>query len=71
MPKTYITTLGDMWDAIAKRELGSEMHTDALMKANIKHRHTFIFSAGVVLTIPAVPVKTPDDLPPWKRGAAV
>lgn len=71
MPKTYITTSGDMWDMIARRELGSEMHTDALMKANIKHRNTFIFPAGVVLTIPAVTVKTPDTLPPWKRGAAV
>lgn len=71
MPKTYTTALGDMWDMIAKQELGSEMHTDALIKANIQHRHTFIFSAGVVLTIPAVAVKTPDSLPPWKRGATI
>lgn len=71
MPKTYITTSGDMWDMIARRELGNEMYTDTLMKANIKYRNTFIFPAGVALTIPVVTMKTPDTLPPWKRGAEV
>lgn len=67
MPKIYTTISGDMWDMIAKKTVGNEMQTDALIKANIRHRHTFIFSAGVVLTIPDIPVKTPDSLPPWKR----
>lgn len=65
---TYVTTLGDMWDAIALKTLGSEMHTDALINSNLKHRHIFIFPAGVVLTIPDVQIKPPEGLPPWKRG---
>jgi len=71
MPKTYKTTLGDMWDAIALKTLGSEMHKDALINSNQKHRHIYIFSAGVVLTIPAVTVAPPSSLPPWKRGAGI
>jgi phage tail protein X len=71
MSKTYTTTSGDMWDLIAKKTIGSEMLTDALIKANVGHRHTFIFPAGVVLTIPDIPVKTSSGLPPWKRGAAI
>ena len=71
MPNTYTTTLGDMWDLIAKKTLGNEMQTDALIKANIKHRRTFIFPAGVVLTIPDLPIRPPDGLPPWKRGTTV
>lgn len=57
-----------MWDAIALKTLGSEMYTDALINNNLKHRHIYIFPAGVVLTIPAVTVKPPLSLPPWKRG---
>ena len=71
MPKTYTTISGDMWDAIAKKTLDNEMHTDALIKANIKHRNVFMFPAGVKLTIPDVPAKPPEGLPPWKRGAVV
>ena len=68
MLKTYTTISGDMWDLIAKKTLGNEMQTDALIKANIKHRDIFVFPAGVTLTIPDLPVKLPDSLPPWKRG---
>ena len=71
MPKTYKTTLGDMWDAIALKTLGSEMHKDTLINSNQKHRHIYIFPAGVVLTIPVVTVAPPSSLPPWKRGAGV
>lgn len=71
MPKTYITTSGDMWDAIAHKTLGNVNYTDALIKSNLKHRYTFLFPAGVVLTIPDIEVKPPSSLPPWKRGEAV
>lgn len=71
MPKIYTTVSGDMWDLIAKKTLGNEMQTDTLIKANIKHRHTFVFPADVKLTIPDLPVKPPDSLPPWKRGGTV
>jgi phage tail protein X len=68
MSKTYTTALGDMWDLIAQRTLGSEAHTDALIRANVQHRHIYIFPANVKLKIPEVAVKPPAGLPPWKRG---
>jgi len=71
MPKTYITTSGDKWDLIAKKTLGNEMHMNALMQANIRHRNTFIFPAGIELVIPDIPAKPPEGLPPWKRGRPV
>ena len=71
MPNTYITVSGDKWDLIAKRTLGSEMRADALMKANIQHRHIHIFPANVRLIIPDLPARPAGGLPPWKRGAAV
>jgi phage tail protein X len=71
MPKTYVTTSGDMWDLIAKKTLGSEMYTDALMTANAAHREIFIFPANITLTIPDITIKPAEGLPPWKRGGAV
>lgn len=67
MPKTYTTILGDMWDQIALKTLGNEMQTDSLIKTNLKHRYTYIFPAGVTLTIPDIPIKPLSGLPPWKR----
>lgn len=71
MPNTYTTILGDMWDMIAKKTLGSELYKNALMNSNLAHRHIYIFPAGIKLTIPEVPTKTVDSLPPWKRGDTV
>jgi len=67
MPKTYTTTSGDKWDLIAKKVYGNEMRADELIKANIKHRHIYIFPANIVLTIPDLPNKPPNSLPPWKK----
>lgn len=67
MPKTYTTISGDKWDLIALRTLGSEMRADALINANIKYRHIFIFPANVRLVIPDLPVRPPGGLPPWKQ----
>jgi phage tail protein X len=71
MPKTYITISGDMWDGVAYKAMGSELHTDALIKHNIEHRDVFIFPAGVVLEIPDVAIRPDYGLPPWKRTGAV
>lgn len=68
MTKTYTTISGDMWDKIAYEQMGSVFYTDKLMKANTAYAATFIFPAGVVLTIPAVEDRTDMELPPWKRG---
>lgn len=68
MPKSYKTIAGDTWDLIAYKALGNEYYTDLLMKANLQYKETFIFSAGVILTLPEIETPLPDSLPPWKRG---
>jgi len=59
---------GDMWDSIAFKMLGDEMHKTALMEANLKYRHLYIFPAGVVLNIPEITASPASGLPPWKKG---
>jgi len=63
----YLTIQGDTWDGIAFKQYGSERHMNLLMNANPPHIRTVIFSAGVELTIPVLPVDQADTLPPWKR----
>lgn len=46
MTKSYTTISGDMWDKIAYNEMGSVLHTDKLMKANVKYASTYVFPAG-------------------------
>lgn len=66
--KTYTTVQGDMWDSIAYAQLGDCSHTDKLINANAEHRETYIFPAGVVLTIPDVDTTTDSGtLPPWRE----
>ena len=66
MAKTYTTRQGDMWDAIAKTQMGSELYMAKLIEANPDHREVVIFSAGTPLAIPDVTVKTTTPKPPWK-----
>lgn len=40
--KTYTTIRGDTWDYIALKELGSEMYTHLLLKANPDYISRFI-----------------------------
>lgn len=68
---TYTTIAGDTWDCIAYKTLGNEMYTDLLINANLEHKDTFIFSAGVTLTLPEISLKVSDTLPPWKQGVTV
>lgn len=66
---TYTTVQGDMWDKIAYAQLGSEEYKATLMKENPAYIDTYIFSSGVVLTIPEVDTtKTDSSVPPWKRA---
>jgi phage tail protein X len=64
----YKTISGDMWDKIAYEQMGSVLHTDKLIKANVKYAAIVIFPAGIELTIPAAEDKINMELPPWKRG---
>lgn len=63
---TYTTKQGDMWDAIAFRELGDTAYTDKLMTMNSKHIGIFIFPAGIELTLPDIQTTTVSKAPPWK-----
>lgn len=71
MLNTYTTILGDTWDTIAYKALGNEMYMDSLIKANLEHKDTFIFSAGVKLTLPEISLEVSESLPPWKQGVTV
>ena len=65
----YTTKSGDTWDTIAREVYGSEYYADHLMAANHGQIGTFIFSAGVVLSTPALPDAKSGHLPPWKFEA--
>lgn len=67
MPRTYTTISGDVWDMIAKEQLGGERYTSLLMQANPEHLNTVVFSAGVSLVLPEVTTPIPERLPPWRR----
>ena len=69
MPRTYTTTLGDMWDSIAFKVGLTESQTHRLMEANPDYIRLYIFPANIRLIIPDIPPKPPAGLPPWKRGA--
>lgn len=67
MPRTYTTISGDVWDMIAKEQLGGERYTSLLMQANPEHLSTVVFSAGVSFVLPEVTTPIPESLPPWRR----
>lgn len=69
MSGTYTTMQGDLWDTIAFREMGSCSLTSALMRANLRYVDTYIFPAGVKLTIPDAEEPGSGPLPPWKEAA--
>lgn len=67
MPRMYTTISGDVWDMIAKVQLGGERYTSLLMQANPEHLDTIVFSAGVSLILPEITTPIPESLPPWRR----
>lgn len=71
MLNTYTTISGDTWDIVAYKVYGNEMYMDTLIKANLEHKDTFIFSAGVVLTLPNITLEVSKSLPPWKQRGAI
>lgn len=68
MSDTYTTISGDTWDIVAYKVYGNEMYMDMLIKANLEHKDTYIFSAGVVLALPEIDIEVSASLPPWKKG---
>ena len=68
---TYTTVSGDTWDIVAYKAFGNEMYMNTLIKANIEYKDTYIFPAGVVLTLPEIELTVSESLPPWKQGVTV
>lgn len=64
---TYTTKQGDCWDMIAFKVLGSERYMSQLIDANKAHRETYVFPAGVVLTIPEIKDEAAQTAPPWRK----
>ena len=66
---TYTTKQGDQFDYTAWKVLGSCNYVETLINANRQYLDTFIFSAGVELTIPDIEEEQKVSvLPPWKRS---
>ena len=65
--KTYKTKSGDMWDSIAKEQMGSEKYMSLLVAANENYSKTIIFSAGIILNIPDIKEEIPQYVPPWRQ----
>ena len=68
---TYTTVSGDTWDIVAYKAYDNEMYMDTLIKANVEYKDTYIFPAGVVLTLPEIELTVSESLPPWKQGVTV
>ncbi len=66
---TYRTVLGDTWDIIAKKVYGNEFCADKLMDVNRDLLNQFIFSEGVEVSCPELPMQTaehPSGWPEWR-----
>jgi phage tail protein X len=63
---TYRTIQGDTWDNIAYKITGNINFMTVLMAANFDHVDTVIFSAGIVLQVPEIPIEQAQTLPPWR-----
>lgn len=65
----YITKQGDMWDEVAYNLYGSTAYTGKLIKANQQYSDTYIFPAGIVLSVPDLDDKDIEIsvFPPWRR----
>lgn len=67
----YTTISGDTWDIIAKKVYGSEHQMHVLIQENFKQRSVAVFGAGVVISVPPLPVtQDQTDVPPWRRSRA-
>lgn len=68
---TYTTKAGDAWDLIAYQQLGDEKYVPNLIDANRQHVETFIFHAGVELTLPDITEEQKvTKLPTWRSQAS-
>jgi phage tail protein X len=64
MAQVYTTVSGDTWDNIAYKTTSNGCNMDLLIAENPQYSDTFVFPAGVQLTIPEIE-ETSSTLPPW------
>lgn len=62
----YKTKQGECWDEVAKKVYGSEKYTGYLMQNNLPLLDITVFSAGVSINTPALPIEE-TDIPIWRR----
>ncbi len=62
----YKTRQGECWDAVAKNVYGSEKHIGYLMQNNMPLLDTVVFSAGIMINTPDLPVDE-TNLPAWRK----
>lgn len=65
--KLHKTVQGETWDSISKVYYGSEKYIHELLKANPEYRNFLTFPAGIILRIPEIEIRKPQELPPWRR----
>lgn len=65
--KTYQTVMGDVWDLICYKQLGSTRWLEKFINVNRDKAATFVFRAGVTLNLPDVTTTKVATLPPWRR----
>lgn len=64
----YVTHQGECWDEAAKNIYGSEKYTGYLMQNNMPMLDIAVFSAGMQLDTPALPMEE-EDIPKWRKRA--
>jgi len=69
MSRVYVTSDGDMLDAICRRELGAEAHVTAVLAANPRLADLGpVYPAGLRITLPDVAAATiPRQVRLWGR----
>ena len=69
MATTYRTVQGDMWDSIAHKLAGTSDVVAQLIEAKLDKSDSYIFSAGIELTVPDFNNYAADEefYPPWKK----
>ncbi len=65
--KIVVTTQGQAWDQIAKREYSQETMMGVLLPENVEHMDTLFFSGDVSVRTPDVQPERVKSLPPWER----
>jgi len=65
--KIHKTIEGETWDLISKAYYKNEKYVHELLKANPECRNYIVLPAGLQIVIPEIDIKTPTEIPPWRK----